>query len=147
MKQRSATRFPIILFLLLFGSSCGASLDGWTWPGEEQELTLEEYDDLSVNCTADTADEFEAIFWEKDGDTIDPDYIEAYPDLLISELNIGNLTGADAGDYECLSGNDIVRDVYLSVLSNDSDSLLIPLEEDELLVMVPAGGKRVIPCR
>ena len=126
--------FPIILFLLLFGSSCG------------EDLILEEYDDLKINCTVDSTDEFDAVRWEKDGDMIDyDDYIELYPTLLVSELNIGNLTGADAGDYECLSGNRVVSEVYLSVLSNDS--LLIPVEEDERLVMVPAGGKRVIPCR
>ena len=126
--------FPIILFLLLFGSSCG------------EDLILEEYDDLKINCTVDSTDEFDAVRWEKDGDMIDYDgYIELYPTLLVSELNIGNLTGADAGDYECLSGNRVVSEVYLSVLSNDS--LLIPVEEDERLVMVPAGGKRVIPCR
>ena len=136
MKRRSATTLPIILFLLLFGSSCGAA-------GEE--LVFEEYDDLVVNCTADTAEEFEALLWEKDGDAIDANYTTAYPDLLVSELRIENLTGADAGDYECLAGNSVVREVYLSVMSNDS--LLIPLEEDELLVLVPAGGKRVIPCR
>ena len=136
MKRRNATTTPIILFLLLFGSSCGAA-------GEE--LVFEENDDLVVNCTADTAEEFEAILWEKDGDAIDANYTTAYPDLLVSELRIENLTGADAGDYECLTGNSVVREVYLSVMSNDS--LLIPLEEDELLVLVPAGGKRVIPCR
>ena len=126
--------FPIILFLLLFGSSCG------------EDLILEEYDDLKINCTVDSTDEFDAVRWEKDGDMIDyDDYIELYPTLLVSELNIGNLTGADAGDYECLSGNRVVSEVYLSVLSNDS--LLIPVDEDERLVMVPAGGKRVIPCR
>ena len=126
--------FPIILFLLLFGSSCG------------EDLILEEYDNLKINCTVDSTDEFDAVRWEKDGDMIDyDDYIELYPTLLVSELNIGNLTGADAGDYECLSGNRVVSEVYLSVLSNDS--LLIPVEEDERLVMVPAGGKRVIPCR
>ena len=214
----------IILFLLLFGQSRG------------EDLVLEEHDDLRVNCSADTADEFEAVLWEKDGDPIDADFIEAHTDLLVSELHIVNLTGivsyslqdttliweqtqnlwlqrrrystdhlicwliknvtplrqispqgglfiipyinwsimyllcrskrfdvcseikvapwrlwdtmltgADAGDYECLSGNSVVEEVYLSVLSNET--LLIPLEEDELLVMVPAGGKRVIPCR
>ena len=83
--------------------------------------------------------------WEKDGDVINETFTESYPDLLISELYIENITGADAGDYECLSGNSVVSEIFLSVLSNDS--LLIPVEEDERLVMVPAGGKRVIPCR
>ena len=50
MKQ---AKFPTIIFLLLFGPCCG------------EEITLEEYEDLIVNCTADTADEFEAILWEK----------------------------------------------------------------------------------
>ena len=130
MKQ---AKFPTIIFLLLFGPSCG------------EDITLQEYDDLSINCTVDTADEFEAILWEKDGDVINETFTESYPELLVSELYIENITGADAGDYECLSGNSVVSEIFLSVLSNDS--LLIPVEEDERLVMVPAGGKRVIPCR
>ena len=64
----------------------------------------------------------------------------------MSELFIENLTGWDAGEYLCRSGDGVVlEDVYLSVLSNDS--LLIALEEDERLIMVPAGGEKVIPCR
>ena len=53
MQRSSAAKFPIILFLLLFGPSCG------------EEIVLKEDEDLSINCTADTADEFEAILWEK----------------------------------------------------------------------------------
>ena len=57
VKQKASTILPT-LFLLLFGSSCGAGKD----------LILGEDDDLRLNCSAHSQDEFESVEWFKDRD-------------------------------------------------------------------------------
>ena len=62
MRRRTAKMVQIYLILLLFGASYGVAGEDLVYEGEGHDV-------LSTNCTDDTAEEFEAILCEGDGDT------------------------------------------------------------------------------
>jgi hypothetical protein len=137
MKRTSTLFSSLILFILVFFpiTSC-------------DEDIINEFDDFIANCTGSNLAQFETLLWAKDGEPVDLDLITPDPEELQSYLYLTNVTARDVGEYECFSDGDkriSLHETYLSVHSNDS--LLVPVEESERLIMVPAGRRSVIPCR